>query len=203
MNNHLKTIVSSLIALKKEGIYWDFKQCHHHNTCDLIHDIICLANTKHQGNRYLIFGVNDSCEIIGLNSDDQKKQADIIDTLRNSNFANNIFPDVTLENIKISDKPIQVLTIRDKQDKPYYLSKKKDKLNAGTIYTRTMDTNTPKSNVASAIDIEYMWKERFGLTQNPLERFKIYLKNDTRGWDLNSNDIFFYKQHPEFTKNIS
>ncbi len=198
-NTQLKSLIQELIELKKEGIYWDFKQEHHKNSIDFIHDIICLANAKHSGNRYLIFGVDDNCNIIGLSA--LKKQADIIDTLRNAKFADDTFPDINLESITIENKILDILIIKDTNDKPYYLSheKKENKktINAGTIYSRTMDTNTPKNRVASSKDIEQMWKERFGLTQTPVDRFKIYL-NDFEGWE-HRGEQSFYNQYPEFT----
>jgi len=199
VNHILIDIVQALINLKKEGLYWDFKQEHHSNNIDFLHDIICLANARRDGDRYLIFGIGDNATIEGLSS--LKKQADIIDTLRNAHFADDIFPDITLEDITIDDQNLQILIIKDTSNKPYYLKqeKKEDKktINAGTIYTRNMDTNTPKNRVASSKDIEYMWKERFGLTQTPLERFKIYLE-DFDGWQQNG-EISHYTQFPEFT----
>lgn len=199
MNHILIGIVQAFIDLKKEGVYWDFKQEHYNNTVDFLHDVICLANARHDGDRYLIFGIGDNATIEGLSS--LKKQADIIDTLRNAHFADDIFPDITLEDIIIDDKNLQILIIKDTTSKPYYLiQEKKDgkkTINAGTIYTRNMDTNTPKNRVASSKDIEYMWKERFGLTQTPLERFKIYLE-DFDGWQQNG-EISHYTQFPEFT----
>jgi len=201
--NKLEQIILELIDLKKEGVYWDFKQEHHTSTADFIHDIICLSNAKHDGDRYLIFGIDDDCNILNLT--DTKKQADIIDMLRNAHFADDTFPDVILEDLTIKENKLQVLTIKNTTNKPYYLvQEKKDSkngktktLNAGTIYTRVMDTNTPKNRVASSKDIEYMWKERFGLTQTPIERFKIYLK-DFDNWDR-KNEIWHYKLFPEFT----
>ncbi|MGE0739174.1 AlbA family DNA-binding domain-containing protein [Sulfurimonas sp.] len=199
MNKKLLDIVKGLIALKKEGVYWDFKQEHHQNNVDFIHDVICLANARNDGDRYLIFGVDDNSKIIELSN--FKKQADIVDTLRNAHFADDIFPDITLEDLVIDDKTIQVLRIKNTSNKPYYLrQEKKDHkktINAGTVYTRVMDTNTPKNRVASSKDIEYMWKERFGLIQTPLERFKIYLE-DFKGWQ-HSGEISHYGQFPEFT----
>lgn len=198
MKEELKDIITKLILLKKEGVYWDFKQEHHQNNVNFIHDIICLANTKHDGDRYLIFGINDDCGIVNLSN--LKKQADIINTLRDVNFADDIFPDITLEDIIIDAQKIQVLIIKNTSNKPYYLKQEKKEnskiINAGTIYTRVMDTNTPKNKVASSKDIEYMWKERFGLTQTPLERFKIYLE-DFDGWKLNGEE-HHYIQFPEF-----
>ena len=108
---------------------------------------------------------------------------------------------MTLENIELGNKILQILIIKDIAEKPYFLSKQKKgkkTLNAGTIYTRIMDTNTPKNSVASSKNIEYMWKERFGLMQTPFERFKLYLENYS-GWDQNKDYVFFYKQNPEFT----
>jgi hypothetical protein len=64
-----------------------------------------------------------------------------------------------------------------------------------------MDSNTPQNSSANSKQIEQMWKERFGLTQTPLERFKLYL-NDTDGWGHWGQDdkfTFYYKHHPEFT----
>ncbi len=55
----LTQTIINLIERKKEGAYWDFKRQHHTNNGNLVHDILCLANADHQGERYLIFGVND------------------------------------------------------------------------------------------------------------------------------------------------
>ena len=55
----LFTTISALISRKAEGAYWDFKREHHKDKSDLIHDVLCLANAKHTGNRFLIFGVDD------------------------------------------------------------------------------------------------------------------------------------------------
>lgn len=199
----LEKIIRELMGLKKEGVYWDFKQEHHSNPTEFIHDVICLANAKHDGDKYLIFGIEDNFTVAGLKT--LKKQADLISTLRDAHFADGSFPDISLDNLTLDEANIQVLTIRNTINKPYYLTKDKTgsksgkniTLSAGTIYTRVMDTNTPKNNVASSRDIEHMWKERFGLTQAPVERFKIYL-NDFEGWETRG-ELSYYKQFPEFT----
>lgn len=123
MNHILIGIVQAFIDLKKEGVYWDFKQEHYNNTVDFLHDVICLANARHDGDRYLIFGIGDNATIEGLSS--LKKQADIIDTLRNAHFADDIFPDITLEDIIIDDKNLQILIIKNTTSKPYYLIQEK------------------------------------------------------------------------------
>ena len=55
---NLRATISSLIDRQAEGAYWDFKREHHKHNADLIHDVLCLANTRHKGDRFLIFGVD-------------------------------------------------------------------------------------------------------------------------------------------------
>lgn len=229
MNNNLEKIISNLISLGKEGDYWDFKEVWHHNNADFVRDIISLANTTHhKGQRYLIFGVSDNCEVVGVASQNIKKQADIISILRDRDFAGDVFPDVELVYVKIDQKDLSVIVINDKPDeRPYYLEKlyeprdelgfKKSIVYPGTIYSRVRDSNTPKDRVASPRDIEKMWRQRFGLDATPLGRMTQYLLDFT-GWGipiknfegkdfadyslsglLNGNEIAHYKQHPEFT----
>ena len=38
--------IYDIIASKREGDYWDFKQVYHSNKADLIHDILCMANNR-------------------------------------------------------------------------------------------------------------------------------------------------------------
>ena len=201
MNNNITQIVKDLISRKKEGDYWDFKVIHHKNNKDLIKDIICLANvTSHKGDRYIIFGVKDGTyEIMGL--DENKNLNNIMDLLKNTSFANKDHPDIDLEAIELEGKKLDVLIIKDKPKKPYYLDKqyKFDSkfMYAGTIYSRTGDRNTADDSVASVAEIEMMWKERFGLDQDPLDRVLQYLKRADEWMDRES--ISYFKQFPEFT----
>ncbi|WP_260579255.1 ATP-binding protein [Proteus mirabilis] len=75
--NHRKTDCS-----EKEGPWWDFKQTYHQNNAALVHDILCMANVLHDGDRYLIFGVNDEGVITGVPEDGkQLNQANLQDPL--------------------------------------------------------------------------------------------------------------------------
>lgn len=202
--NDLREKIEQLIALKKEGDYWDFKLKHHDHAVELVLDIICLANTvRHKGVRFLILGVDpDSYEIKGVEGTTPKRtQADIITTLRNAGFANQSFPDITLENICFAGHTLHVVVISDKHQKPYYLGKDyaKDgkRIRAGVVYSRTADTNTPQDSTATPNDIELMWQERFGLTLPIFERFKLYLK-DHRNWK-SEDDASYYALMPEFS----
>jgi hypothetical protein len=52
----LEPLSKELIVSKREGEYWDYKAKPHNNKADLLHDLLCLANSLHKGNRCLIFG---------------------------------------------------------------------------------------------------------------------------------------------------
>lgn len=70
----LDVVVTSLINLKSEGDYWDFKEQHHSNNSDLLHDIICMANNRVDKDAYIIYGIRDKTfDIIGVENDENRK----------------------------------------------------------------------------------------------------------------------------------
>ncbi|MBD1920986.1 ATP-binding protein [Microcoleus sp. FACHB-831] len=181
----------------------DFKREFHENKIDLLHDIICFANSYVEGDRYLVFGVADDKTIVGVQSDSKRKEnADIQDFLSQSNF--NRIPTISLQTIKYqSSLEIDILIIKNRPDKPFFLVEDKTyqgkTIRAGVIYTRLSDTNTPLKGSASEAQIELMWRERFGLLLPPLERMKLLL-NDFKDWgSINEDTQLYHKQFPEFT----
>lgn len=199
----LSTIIRKLIATGKEGDHWDFKECEHAETGDLIKDVICLANSpRHTGDRYIVYGVDDTGDVRGLQGAPQRTQADIVNALSNANFAGGVYPDIYRQQIDLLGQRVDVLVIKDRPEKPYYLQKGYKKrgvrLNAGTVYARVRDSNTPTDQVASSQDIEQMWRERFGLDLTPLERVRNYLLN-SEGWTQTSEHVWYHSQFPEFT----
>ena len=202
--------VESLIARRSEGTYWDFKRCHHANSADLIHDILCLANTKHRGRRFLIFGVDSadfSLHSIN-NGSGRRTQADTAGLFRDnaSKFFQSRFPDFYLAEVLIDGRLLDVLVIEDLPNKPYYLVERYRKLGAHHIYTRVCDTNTPVTHVAQPHEIERMWRERFGLDLTPLDRVKLHL-NEIDAWvpsnKMGENLHKHHKTFPEFTLKVT
>ncbi|MBL4806498.1 MAG: ATP-binding protein [Rhodobacteraceae bacterium] len=207
----IKEIVQELIYSKTEGTYWDFKEIHHQNKAELIHDIICLANARHDGDRYLIYGVKDETgEIVGVNSGERKWAGDNITALFKDNalkFFASRYPECTFHTISLHEKEVDVVVIKNTPFKPYsmvqdYLSSNKQnrekRIRAHHIYTRVQKTNTAIDKSADFYDIEYMWKEQFGLTQSPLDRMKIFLCQPQEEWGDWNEEYQFYKQVPEF-----
>lgn len=198
--------IKRLMETGKEGVYWDFKRQHHSNKTDLLHDILCLANADHDGDRYLIFGVEDeTMKFQDLTNDaNRTTQANLLSFFKDNQdkFAENCYPDLHLDKITLEGNEIDVLIISSSLKKPFYLLEKIDGVRAHHIYSRVADTNTPKDKSASPGQIEQMWRTRFGLDQPPLRRAKTFLSHfEGREFDTqdNGNGLWWHKMFPEFT----
>ncbi|MUK43331.1 ATP-binding protein [Aliivibrio fischeri] len=199
-------IVKDLITSQKEGLWWDFKEQFHKNIIDLLHDIICMSNVICSNDRYIIFGVNDACEIVGIDESTLNyTQADIIDYLRKSSFSENNIPTIEFDVIDFENRKLAILKIKNKRLKPFYLTqnvKKQGKeLRAGVIYSRIGDTNTPKDSCSNPHDVAMMWKERFGLDLTAKDKFS-YILLDMKNWQYDGISHAYYTLDPDYTIEI-
>lgn len=202
----LKNLIEELIAANREDDWWDFKQCHHQNKADLLHDIICLANNRANRDAYLIFGVKDKTyNILGIENDpNRRNQQGIVDFLRSKSFAGQIRPRVEVRTISINDHELDVFIVKNSTDVPYYITKDYSdghkRVRANYIYTRVQDNNTPIDTCADLNHVEYLWKKRFGLITTPLEQLKVLLKNPD-DW-VEEESRYYHKMFPQFTIEI-
>ncbi|XZM35286.1 ATP-binding protein (plasmid) [Clostridium perfringens] len=208
MYTNLKDTIVKLIEMNKEGDYWDFKQKWHNDVETLIYDILCFTNTLHDKNSFLIFGVSDNFEVLGVENDENRKtQAMVLDTLDNCEFAGGNKPKVSVETIIIDGKEIDILTIYNTRNTPVYLektNKKHNKLTAGFIYSRFGDKNSSINKNSNYNFIESLWKKRFGLLRSPIEEFKRLLL-DKKNWqyvelenDTEYSSYYYHKYKPNF-----
>ena len=194
-------------------MYWDFKQQWYSNNADLLHDVICMANSPANRDCYIIIGVEDGTyNILGVSSENRKNQQNVIDLIRKKPaWAGGYIPEVYVKTISIMDKDIDVVVIKQSDNTPFYLledyKKEGQPIFKGAIYIRKGDTNTPKTETADLYDTELLWKRRFGLLYNPSQRAKFYLK-DLENWEpvegetdkFGREDSFlFYKPDPDYT----
>ncbi|MEB6207424.1 putative DNA binding domain-containing protein [Mammaliicoccus sciuri] len=173
-NNKIKSLIDS----KREGEYWDFKAKYHENKVELLHDIICLSNNLLNNEAYLILGVSDKGDLLGVNNDPNRKtQEELISFISGKKFAAGRYLNVSLMTFEYEEKEIDVILIDPKGYVPYYLEKsetdkkseKNKTINAGSIYTRVEDKNTPINTTASLLDTEKLWKMHFGLYPTPIK----------------------------------
>lgn len=213
--NALTDQVIKLIETQREDDWWDFKQKHHSDKAELVHDIVCMANNRPRRDSYIIFGVEDkSFKIIGVEEDcNRRNQQGITDILRNISFAGGVRPRVEVHTITLENHELDVLIIKDSVEVPYYLDKEykdksvkneKGKLDGKLvrpyyIYTRVVDNNTPIDKQADINDIEYLWRKRFGMDLTIMERLNILLE-DTDKWvfDWGNKKYCYHVDFPEF-----
>ena len=207
-SDSLYNTVQEMMASKRESDNWDFKQAHHIDKADLLHDIICMANNRTNRDGYIIFGVKDGTfEIVGVEADDanRRNQQQMITFLKDKKFAADIRPTVEVRAFKMSGYAIDVLIIKNTLDTPYYLTQDyKDNrrpVKANHIYTRVGDTNTDIDKSADFIHVEYLWKKRFGLHLTPHDKVKHLLRR-REDWIKNDEGVYHHVMNPEFTITI-
>jgi hypothetical protein len=153
--------IVDLINSQKEDYYYDFKRewVTDQKKGDLLHDILCLANNLENREAYLIIGVTDAFEVIGVN--EWKKSNEIFDWLRTIEFAGDKEPEIDLKKIYYKYKKIDVLVLKKSNNIPLYIEKNYKGVNSFQIYTRVGDTNTPKTSQACYAHVEKLWKMHF------------------------------------------
>ena len=198
--------IEKLISLKQEGSYWDFKRewYSQDKKADLLHDIICMANNLSNRDSYIIIVVdeeNDYSFSSVMDDPNRRNTQQLVDFLRDKHFAGGVRPVVHVENISIGENEIDVIVVHNSDATPFYLTEKYQSVMSNNIYTRVMDSNTPKNKSADLSHIELLWKKRFGLLASPLERMMIFLKNPGL-WDCSPScfeEKLYYRFSPEFT----
>lgn len=196
--------IIKLIALKHEGGYWDFKRQWYDKESDManmLHDIICFANNLENRDCYIIIGVdNESFCINDVSTDKNRRNTqNLIDFLKDKKFIGEYRPVVRVDSITIESKIIDVIVVENSNYTPYVLREQYRNVNANNIYTRVLDTNTPKNSSADFDKIEYLWQKRFGLNLSIIERFKIAL-DDNENWysDLGNKNYMYSRKYPEY-----
>ena len=198
-------LVTSLAESHKEGEWWDFKKKWPSNA-DLLYDILCLANNTQFHDAYLIIGVDeeDDYALSGVPKGDSRKNTQmVVDFLRSQPFAGDNVPSVQVTALPLPEGgTVDVVSIDARKDAPYYLGKSGYGIHAGSICTRTLDSNTPKGESANYRQVEALWRNHFGLMDVPFERLKAFLA-DKDGWEDSpehtEGEKEFYTLYPEYT----
>ena len=202
----LENEIWQLIASKREDDYWDFKENHHANTANLLHDIICMANNRVDRDAYIIYGIADKTyEVSGIENDpNRRNQQNVIDQLKSKKFVSGIRPRIEMRTLGFYPHEVDVLIIKNSTDTPYFLTE--DYRDSGRtvrayhIYTRVGDTNTDIDKSADINNVEYLWKKRFLLTRSPFEQILKRLENKEE-W-RKQEQTYFNIYNPEFTISI-
>ena len=195
--------IYDLVEKKVEGHYWDYKkEWYIGKSADLIHDILCLVNSTHHGNKYIIIGVQNDGTVVGVDNTQRMTQAQVIDAVRKAKFSPS-FPSLAVVPIKYKEKTLDVIVIYDSNIIPIVLTEDygdtRKNVRKNMVYTRANDTNTPVDTGANYWQAEAIWKKHFGLDTTVLNKCKALLKNK-EDW---SGKLFkefpvYHKIFPEF-----
>ena len=169
-----RILVEGILSNEISGEYaWlDFKLEFKNNPEELVHDILCLSNTRHNGIRFIIYGVeNASWKLKGLSND---LVANDIYTIINNQVWNHK-PIVLVDHVHVDGMKFGFIAVADAPTKPHYLRKPYKKIPSGAVYIRQGDTNTPfkkGTEIRSVEDgeLELMFRERFGIDKPLLEK---------------------------------
>lgn len=189
-----------------ESEYVDFKEGYYSQgkKIDFLHDILCMANSSSPNDRYVIFGVSDDKQIIGIPDTifSNMNTADIVDWLRKVKLNKELYNYISLHKIYYDNKKIIILRIKNIPLKPFVLTQDYKYggkiLRTGVVYTRNRDTNTPINSAASDYETSLMWRERFGLDKKISEKALELLK-DYDSWEYEgSTDSLYYNTDPDY-----
>lgn len=72
----------------------------------------------------------------------------MLDFLREKHFAGGVRPIVSVESLGFGDIEIDVIVIHNSDSTPFYLTENYLSVMPDNIYTRVMDSNTPKNKSA-------------------------------------------------------
>lgn len=184
----------------KKKIESTAKQAANEEFHDLIKDIVCFTNTCHDSNCYLVFGVTDDYQIVGIDDANRLEQSRIEDTFSSMVFANSIRPEIDVESIILEGKELQVLTIHNENQTPIYLEKQFGAMRPGCIYSRHGDKNTPNNGNSTPGEIEKLWKKRFKLLKTSLDFVFENLNNRDEWVEVEGN--FYNAYQPAYNIRI-
>jgi len=202
--------VKELIERGYETECIDFKERFHENKAELMHDILCLANNTEFQDAYIVFGINDKRETVGVENHQKRvKLADIQGLLHDNRpkFFNNEVPKVDVVELWDSGHEIDVLEIKSTFNVPYFLIEQypdgKKTVRSGHIYSRSGDRNTPIDEYASPNQTEILWKKRNFLLEKPITYLLHLLDNPTNWVKEEASDFqtetYYYEFAPEYT----
>lgn len=157
----LNTTIVERIRLQHEDFDIDFKREWYspEKKASMLHDILCLSNNIENKDAYLVIGVDDEYNVVGVT--EAIKSNDIIDYMKSKHFAGDHIPWLELKKLYYMYKTVYVIVCKSSKYVPFYLTEREQKVCDHRIYTRVGDTNTPVDKSASYADVERLWRIHF------------------------------------------
>jgi len=193
--------IIDFIEKKKETELCDFKVEFYSaiKYGDLIKDILAFANNMRDENKYIIFGVDDKGEVVGIDKSPLPEIATVNQLL--NEYAES-FIDTRIERFRYYDtgKEIAAIVIlQSNRDRPYMLKKNYHKnnykLNNGACFVRKGTTN--------AVAIRDDFNKMYGISKGSQELTKEVVQKETKlEYDFHRyiNREYDLKENPELIR---
>ncbi len=170
--------IEELIRHGYECEYLDFKEKQYSKDkhMDLIADIMAMANSRHEGDKFIIIGVKDRPE------GKEIKGITLEEFVDSSNYTqvilSNIEPDIQFDYFKYEYEGafLGIFRIYNTNSKPYMLKRKYNKLNEGLCLIRKGSSNS----IANRSDFDFMYQNK-GLFEVKLLEQTLYGIHDLDG----------------------
>lgn len=174
------------LTAQEESNFLDFKQQWPNDKIDLVHDILCMANSdSEKKERFLVFGVTDQDHnIVGV-SERPYTQDNLYDLFRDKMYP---IPALSLITVEYEGKEVDILKITPKErDLPYVLNRDLEsrgkRLKQNVVFVRNGSTNTPKGSCANILALQELFRRREGRNLRTIDQFCHYIK-DKKNWDI-------------------
>lgn len=148
--------IINLIEYGYECEYLDYKEKQYSKEkhSDLITDIMAMANSRHEGDKFIIIGVKDKPDgkqIKGIPSEEFIDSATYTQVIHS-----NIEPEIQFDYFKYeyNGYTLGIFRIYNTNNKPYMIKKNFNKLNMGLCLVRKGSTNS----AAKRSDFDFMYK---------------------------------------------
>lgn len=193
-----------------EDDHHDFKEQWYHKgqKPEMIKDIFSFVNTDHHDDCFLILGVDDDRNIIGVEDEGNERlnQQQLIDFVRSLPISGDFIPQLKIETVQCDNHEVDVIRIVDSFNVPIYLGHRWNEkgihtnvINAGQIFVREQDVNTARNSTADYNQVQKLWMKHFRMDLSIESKYK-YVLSDIKHWSYTEFDgfVFRYNLDPDF-----
>lgn len=153
--------IKELILLKQEDSYWDFKrEWYAQDKKQIYFMILCVWQIIYLIEMLIfIIGVDEENDysFSSVKTDlNRRNTQQLVNFIWEKHFAGGVRPIVSVESLGFDEIEIDVIVVHNSDVTPFYLTEKFQSVMPNNIYTRVMDSNTPKNKSVDLSHIEML-----------------------------------------------
>ena len=99
-----------------ESDWLDFKREWYKDTTDMILDILCMANSDAESERYIVIGYDESTKQFCPLTEKRRNRDDVLNILNTANF--NRIPNIYIETVFINENELDIIVVEKTKYRP-------------------------------------------------------------------------------------